>query len=52
MPEPNVNLVSIRLLTWATVVAALVSAFLLAGEDAGLPDMGAYSLGGSETVRR
>ncbi|MEO8151783.1 MAG: hypothetical protein ABI605_01850 [Rhizobacter sp.] len=33
------NLLSIRALTWGTVVAALLSAVLLAGEDAGLPDL-------------
>lgn len=36
--ELSVNRVSMRALTWGTVLAALLSAFLLAGEDAGLPD--------------
>ncbi len=38
--EATVNLSSVRVLTWATAVAALLSALLLAGEDAGLPDLG------------
>ncbi|MGY4831522.1 hypothetical protein ACVNIS_23325 [Sphaerotilaceae bacterium SBD11-9] len=46
------NLVSIRALTWATAVAALLSAILLAGEDAGLPDISGYTLGGHASVRR
>jgi uncharacterized membrane protein YagU involved in acid resistance len=37
--EASVNLVPIRALTWATLVAALLSAILLAGTDAGLPDL-------------
>ncbi|GAB4557588.1 MAG: hypothetical protein Tsb007_17270 [Rhizobacter sp.] len=32
------NRVSMRALTWGTVLAALLGAFLLAGEDAGVPD--------------
>jgi hypothetical protein len=39
--EKAVNLSTVRSLTWATVVAALLSAFLLAGEDAGLPELAA-----------
>ena len=46
--ELAVNRVSMRALTWGTVLAALVSAFLLAGEDAGLPD--AAQLGGAVSV--
>ena len=38
LKELAVNRVSMRALTWGTVLAALLSAFLLAGEDAGLPD--------------
>jgi hypothetical protein len=34
-----VKLFTIRVITWGTVVASLLSAFLLAGEDAGLPDL-------------
>ena len=37
--EESVNLLTVRSLTWATVVAALLSAILLAGEDAALPDL-------------
>jgi hypothetical protein len=37
--EVSVNVFSIRALTWGTAVAALLSALLLAGEDAGLPDL-------------
>jgi hypothetical protein len=37
--EVAVSIASIRALTWATLVAALLSAVLLAGEDAGLPDL-------------
>jgi hypothetical protein len=37
--EAFVNHVPIRALMWATLVAALLSAILLAGEDAGLPDL-------------
>ena len=36
--ELAVNRVSMRALTWGTMLAALLSAFLLAGEEAGLPD--------------
>lgn len=39
------NRLSMRALTWGTVLAALLSAFLLAGEDAALPD--AAHLGGA-----
>ncbi|HET7794106.1 MAG TPA: hypothetical protein VFL64_12055 [Rhizobacter sp.] len=46
------NLASIRALTWATAVAALLSAILLAGEDAGLPDISSYAVGGHANVRR
>jgi hypothetical protein len=34
-----VNRLAIRALTWLTVVAALVSALLLASEDTALPEM-------------
>lgn len=34
-----VKLFTIRVITWGTVVASLLSAVLLAGEDAGLPDL-------------
>jgi len=30
---------SVQVLTWGTVLAALLSAVLLAGEDAALPDL-------------
>ncbi|HEX3142041.1 MAG TPA: hypothetical protein VHQ87_18435 [Rhizobacter sp.] len=46
------NLVPIRVLTWATLVAALLSAFLLAGEDAGLPDLTGQATGTHAPVRR
>lgn len=39
------NLTSIRLLTWGTALAALLSAILLAGEDAALPDLTARPSG-------
>ena len=46
--ELAVNRLSMRTLTWGTLLAALLSAWLLAGEDAGLPD--AAHLGGGEVV--
>jgi len=48
LKEIAVNRLSMRALTWGTVLAALLSAFLLAGEDAGLPD--AAQLGGAVVV--
>lgn len=33
------NRLSMRALTWGTLLAALLSAVLLAGEDAALPDL-------------
>jgi hypothetical protein len=47
--EHAVNRLSMRALTWGTVLAALLSAFLLAGEDAGLPDAAQLS-GGTAVV--
>jgi hypothetical protein len=44
--EVLMKLMSIRLLTWGTAVAALLSAILLAGEDAGLPDLTVHPRGG------
>ncbi len=49
LKEHAVNRLSMRALTWGTVLAALVSAFLLAGEDAGLPDA-AHLSGGTAAV--
>lgn len=46
--ELAVNRLSMRTLTWGTLLAALLSALLLAGEDAGLPD--ATHLGGGAVV--
>ena len=43
------NMVSIRVLTWGTVLAALLSAILLAGEDAALPDLGHRAPGAQRT---
>jgi hypothetical protein len=37
--EDLVNRLPIRVLTWATVVAALLSALLLASEDTALPEL-------------
>lgn len=37
--EDTVNRLSIRALTWGTVVAALLSAWLLALEDTALPEL-------------
>lgn len=37
--EAFVNRLSMRALTWGTLLAALLSAVLLAGEDAALPDL-------------
>lgn len=44
------NRLSMRVLTWATVLAALLSAFLLAGEDAGLPDVAPFGGGGAPVL--
>jgi hypothetical protein len=35
-----VDLVTLRAMTWATIAAAVVSALLLTGTDASLPDAG------------
>lgn len=50
--ELAVNRVSIRFLTWGTVLAALLSALLLAGEDAALPDAAPFGGGGQAVPSR
>jgi len=50
--EVFVNVFSIRALTWGTAVAALLSAFLLAGEDAALPDLTPRSSGNQAVPNR
>lgn len=42
--EAVVNRLSIRVLTWMTVVAALASALLLASEDTALPELARNSV--------
>jgi hypothetical protein len=42
------NMVSIRALTWGTVLAALLSAILLADDDAGLPDLSQQHTNGGQ----
>jgi hypothetical protein len=49
--EALMNLLSMRLLTWGTAVAALLSAILLAGEDAALPDLSPHPGGRQATPR-
>lgn len=50
--ELAVNRLSIRFLTWGTVLAALLSALLLAGEDAALPDAAPFGGGGQAVPSR
>lgn len=47
-----VKLFTIRVITWGTAVASLLSAVVLAGEDAGLPDLTLRAWGTHQSTPR
>lgn len=46
------KLFTIRVITWGTAVASLLSAVVLAGEDAGLPDLTLRAWGTHQSTPR